>query len=272
MGNKKGRRQVTGLRGHLKRHFLQRNFLYSKIQFRFSPQALENRHYNIALRNFSVLNECRHILAPNAMTSEAHVCRLILTPHLFITFLNSARFCSKPSSLFWMSKNQSLPWLFEFGLWTVAMRRWCLRVQLTWRPLQRQRGLCGAGTRLCNEPPTTACPGGGNKLAVKHCNCLSSNIYSERGSRAVRSVQIHDPSTSVGSSLEKSTWRGKAGGMTQLQEIKWPRKRKLNGPGRFYKYVIWGLWQIRPHIGPTYGTCVSPVHLCDSTMLGVRTL
>lgn len=163
MGNKKGRRQVTGLRGHLKRHFLQRNFLYSKNQFRFSPQALENRHCNIALRNFSVLNECRHILAPNAMTSEAHVCRLILTPHLFITFLNSARFCSKPSSLFWMSKNQSLPWLFEFGLWTVAMRRWCLRVQLTWWPLQRQRGLCGAGTRLCNEPPTTACPGGGKQ-------------------------------------------------------------------------------------------------------------
>lgn len=224
MGNKKRKRQVTGLRGHLKRHFLQRNFLYSKNQFRFSPQALENRHCNIALRNCSVLNECRHIHAPNAMTSEACVCRLILTPHLFVKFLNPARFCSKPSSLFWMSKNHSLPWLFEFGLWMVAMRRWCLRAQLTWRPLHRQRGVCGAGTRLCDEPPATACPAGGTNLPWNTAT-VCPRTFTLRGTPVLfvrcRSMTLRQ--------VWAVPWKKTPDGV-KLEG--WHNYRKLNGPGR----------------------------------------
>lgn len=119
------------------------------------------------------------------------------------------------------------------------------------------------GHQAVQWPSSHRLPWGGNKLAVKYCNSSSLNIYSERDSCAVASVQIHNPSTSAGSSLEKKNWQRKAGGMTQLQAIKWTRKRKLNGPGRFYKYVTWGLWQIWPQ-----STCGSPVRLCDSTMLG----
>lgn len=46
-------------------------------------------------------------------------------------------------------------------------------------------------------------PRGGNKLAVKYLNSLSSNIYSERDSCAVALVQTQNPSTSVGSSSGK---------------------------------------------------------------------
>lgn len=62
-------------------------------------------------------------------------------------------------------------------------------------------------------------PWGGRKLAVRYHKCSSLNIYSERDSCTVALVQTHNPSTSVGSSLEKekknpTTCQGKAGGIT----------------------------------------------------------
>lgn len=96
----------------------------------------------------------------NAVTSKAHVCRLLRTSYLFVKFLNPTCFCSTPCTIFWMTENHNLAWLFEFGLWTVVTWRWCSRVQLMPLQLQQQRRFCRVGTRLC----PTLCPGEGTNL------------------------------------------------------------------------------------------------------------
>lgn len=177
-------------------------------------------------------------------------CRVILTSYLLIKCLNPACFCSKPSTVCWMTKNHSLSWLLKFGQWTVVMR-----VHLTPLQLQRQRCFCRVGTRLCNEPSTTACPGEETNLLWNTAN-VCPWPFTLRGTPV---LLLQRRSTTFqqmwGVPWEKTqTWYGKAGGMTELQEIKWSRKRKLNGWGRFCRYVFWGLQQIWPH-----STWVSPV-------------
>lgn len=195
-GKQKGEMTSNRSEEALKRHFLQRNFLYSENQFRFSPQALENWHCNATLWNFTVLCEHRHTHAINVVTSESRVCRLILTSCLFVKFLYAAYFSNKASAIFWMTKTHSLAlWVWPVNGGDVEMVLEGAADSAASPAAQaflqgwHQAGQWASHHRL---------PWGGKNLALIYHNCSSLNIHSERDL-----VQIHNPSTSVGSSLKK---------------------------------------------------------------------
>lgn len=194
-GKQKGEMTSNRSEEALRRHFLQRNFLYSENQFMFSPQAPENCHCNATLWNFIVLCEHRHTHAINVVTSESRVCRLILTSYLFVKFLNAACFSSKPSAVFWVTETHSL------ALWVCPVNGGGVEMVLEGAADSAASPAAEAflqGWHHAGQWASHHClPWGGKKLALKCHNCSSLNIHSERDL-----VQIHNPSTSVGSSLE----------------------------------------------------------------------
>lgn len=119
-------------------------------------------------------------------------------------------------------------WLSESGLWMVVTWRWCLRVQLIVLHLQQHRHFCRLGTRLGNEPPTTACPGEGKTLPW-YTTTVHPWTFTLRGTWC-RSITLQQVWGVPWKKLKKKIIKRLTG--KNWRDYTLHRHRKLKGPGR----------------------------------------